>query len=382
VDDGIDSMEIQHESVLLPNIDTVVHNTQVRLMQSGILASLLTSGAKPACDYDADYFVRTHPCVFPHGKGSRPDGMASDFYLRTLMQRYPESQYAGNRPFLVNVYDTIQRHQVNTHAGVVLHTHPHVAAQLDNITEAEIAEALNTMGLSGQALFHAMNNLTPKSKNLLCALKLVGARVMGSPQSKLAARAQTMAGTTVFGTSTMMMNLCASELSAQCTFDMGGRSYEFDVAGVPQGRMPVQQARQYVATHPFACATFFDIYFRAVNAVIIGWPLGAPQQENPNCLCGIVHYVTASIEESGRGGQHAHLTVVQPQLQVRALEVMLRDNNQDVQNRLLRFGESLACAFWPAVTRPLRCAAAMDAYELPSLPPLPASLLQPPDRQT
>jgi hypothetical protein len=123
VDDGIDSMEIQHEAVMQPSISTVVSNTQVRLTQSGILASILTAGAAPASDYASDYFVHTHPCVFPNGTGCRPDGMPPDVYLRTLMQRYPEAQYAGNRPFLVNVYDSMQRHQVNTHAGVVLHTH-------------------------------------------------------------------------------------------------------------------------------------------------------------------------------------------------------------------------------------------------------------------
>jgi hypothetical protein len=379
--DGIDSMEIQHESDMQPAINTAVTNTKVHLTQSGILASLLTAGSAPVPDYMPDYFVKTHPCVFPNGTGGRPPGTTPQVYLRTLMQRYPETQYAGNRSFLVNVYDSMQRHEVNTHAALVLHAQPSIARDLDDITEVDIVEALNTVGLSGEALFLSMGKLSPKSKRLLLALKLVGARVMGSPQSKLATRSKTIAGTTVFGTSTVMVNLCSSELSAQCTFEMGGRSYGFDVVGKPQGRLSVQQARQYIATHPFACATFFDIYFRAVNEVLIGWKLGDHEQTNPDCLCGIVHCVTASIEESGRGGQHAHMTLVQPQLQVRALEVMLRDNNQEVQHRLLAFGESLACAFWPSVPRPLRCAAAVCViFPTSTLGSHPLSILQRPSQ--
>jgi hypothetical protein len=353
--DGIDSMEIQHEAVLLPSISTAAGNTMVHLTQTGIIASLLPGGATPAPDYDPAYFMQTHPCVFPHGAGARPTGMDQKVYIRTLLQRYPEAQFAGNRSFLVNAFDSMQRHKVSKEAGYLLYTNPDMARGLDGITEQEVAAALNTVGLSGQALYSNMDALTPKSRRLLLALKLVGARVMGSPQSKMAARSKTMAGTTVFGTSTVMVNLCTSELSAQCTFEMGGRGYKFDLSGMAVGRMPVHEARQYVATHPFACATFFDIYYRAVNEVIIGWKLGEPEQTNPDCLCGIVHYVTASIEESGRGGQHAHMTLVQPQLQARTLEIMLRDNNEDVRRRLLLFGERLACACWPTVPSSVRC---------------------------
>jgi hypothetical protein len=355
---GVESMEIMSEMDLLPSVESVVNKAKMTLSVQGILTSTIPAGTTPSSDYAPDFLLRSHPCVFPHGKGQRPAGMSNDTYFRTLFQRYPTEQFSGNRGFLVDVYDTSQRHNVNCQANLVLHSHPHLAAKLVGIKDADIIGALSCVGLSGEALHNKTSGLSKQSKGLMDAMKIVGARVPGSPQSKLSARSKAMALTAIFGSSTIMLNLCVTESSAVWTFEMEGLSYTFDAWGLPEGRLSPEEARRYIATHPFACATFFHCYLRAFCEVYLGWCLYAAEQTNPNCLFGVITSRSLSIEESGRGGQHCHGTLTQPLMQVRTL-VKLMEQGPDMQNRLLEFAERFSAAYLPS-SEPFRCVRACE----------------------
>jgi hypothetical protein len=346
LDVGVESMEIMSDVDLLPTVDSVVQKAKITLSAQGILTSTIPAGSTPSSDYAPDFLLRSHPCVFPNGKGQRPVGMSTDVYYRTLFQRYPTEQFSGNRGFLVDIYNTWQRHSVNCQANLVLHSHPHLAAKLAGVKDTDIMGALSCVGLSGEALYGKMSGLSSQSRGLLDAMKIVGARVQGSPQSKLSARSKAMSLTTLFGSSTIMLNLCVTESSAVWTFEMENLSYTFDALGLPEGRLSPEEARRYIATHPFACATFFHCYLRAFCEVYLGWGLYAAEQTNPNCLFGVITSRSLSIEESGRGGQHCHGTLTQPLMQVRTL-VKLMEQGPDMQNRLLEFAERFSAAYLP-----------------------------------
>ena len=218
-----------------PEVQTVMTNGH------NVIASILPLGSKPLDSYAKDYLLKLHPSVFPNGKGARPEKMSPIQYYRILMERTPMSQFGHNVGLLFDMFDQWQRHEVNTQAGVLIKGSPHVINQLNNLSQVEVQAALDVVGKSGSTLERAKSKLSSNSKVLLSLLRRLGSRIPGSPQAKLALRSKAMAAPIVFGSATVMANLCASEVAAYWTFKMGSpdASYSFDIfTGEPDNKRP------------------------------------------------------------------------------------------------------------------------------------------------
>ena len=223
-----------------PNVPAIITNGP------NIIASIIPTGSKPLDSYARDFLLKLHPSVFPNGKGARPQNMSPIQYYRILLERVPTAQYGHNVGLLFDMFDQWQRHAVNTQANVIIKGSPHIVGQLSNLTQRDVESALEVVGKSGSSLLKAKSSLSPKARTFLGLLRRLGSRIPGSPQAKLRLRSMALALPLVYGSATIMCNLCISESAAYLVFDIGSpnASYRFNIfTGEPDSRrLPKMEA--------------------------------------------------------------------------------------------------------------------------------------------
>lgn len=208
---------------------------------SNIIAAVLPKSAAPLDSYAPDFLLKIHPSVFPWGKGQKPKNMSSIEYYRILLERVPLNQYGQNVALLFDMFDQWQRHEVNLQANIMIKGSPHIVNQINNLTQHDVKCALDVVGKSGSTLNKARSALTRNAKTFLGLLRRVGARIPGSPQAKLALRSKAIAAPIVFGSATVMANLCPAEIACKWVFEMGEPriKYEFNtMTGEPDSTRP------------------------------------------------------------------------------------------------------------------------------------------------
>ena len=132
VNEGIDEMDV-HLDTTTPLSNAAAANAVASTFgQNGLLASIVPKPDKPCDDYDADWFCAAHPSSFPHNTGRCPKGTSLDFYCKTLLNRYPISQFAQTLPLIADSLNILQRHAVNTHAWVQFRCSPDKCNALAN----------------------------------------------------------------------------------------------------------------------------------------------------------------------------------------------------------------------------------------------------------
>ena len=315
-----------------------------------VMASILPLASKPLSSYDDDYLLKLHPNTFPWGKGRKPEGMSHVNYYRILLQRVPMAQFGHNVALLFSMWDQWQRHEVNRQANLfVAKSSPEMISLLNNISEDDFQSALSAIGKSGSNLSRAKSKMSFNAKTLLNLLRRISARIPGSPQAKASLRSQALAGNTVFGPSTIMLNLCPAEIAAKWVFEMGEPriTYRFNaVTGEPDNsRPPKLEALRYIAKNYMACQHFFAIYLEAFQDIFLGWPKGATKQVNPKCIFGVILSIMWSFEESGRRGIHGHAPITVPVLQMPNIIKLCKEG---MQMLILKFAESLAMSYMPS----------------------------------
>jgi len=195
--------------------------------------------------------------------------------------------------------------------------------------------------------------MTSAGRALYDSMKLMAAVVPGSPNSKMAFRSKAFAASVMHGCASCMINICPAELACVYVFRFGDpkSGYTFsEKTGVAIGRLPKNEARRFVAANFWTCADFYFAYKAAFNDLLLGWPLDAQEQRDPNCLFGKVLAFFWSDEESGRGGAHGHNCTFMPLFQAQNLiRLSSGENGRQMQRRILELSEALACAMLPQV---------------------------------
>ena len=348
--EGIDDVELQMDpSGLIPDVNAAA-NLASDLSAAGLisqtkLVAAVPGGGQPLNDYDPLWLIKAHPSCFPWGTGGPPEGMSLIRWIRGTINRYPREQFAQNVGFLTDSFNIWQRHETYTHASVQLKLSPHLAAQIQHLTEDDICAVLKLLagGSNGKDYTKAFGALPPAARVLLDGLKRTGARVLGSPQSFLSLRSKVIAGNVIFGSYTCMMNLCPSEISSEWTFRLSGKEFNFDMFGNPANPRPVIESLRCVAANPKSCAHFAHAYMQSFAKVFLGWPMDSPCQIDPNCLFGQILMAYLKYEVSGRFAKHAHGQITQPALQ--AKHILLMMENGDFQKLLLNFMESFSMSY-------------------------------------
>lgn len=149
----------------------------------------------------------------------------------------------------------------------------------------------------------------------------------------------------------MFLNFNPSELNSRACIELCGQTYQVDaLSGGAIDRPSAQDRWRLVAANPVACAEFFQAVIRAIQEVYFGWPLGAPQQKNADCLFGIITAMVTKYETSGRLALHMHGLISQPSLQPRRV---LHYLSVGKANNIFQFLEYLACSWLPEPDRSL-----------------------------
>ena len=345
-DNGIDEIELQMVPPQ-PAPGAAARTTAAKILPGGVLASAIPH-AQPCNDYDPMWLVYAHPSAFPHGVGKCPQGMSLEHWARCIILRHPRGQYACNLGLLVDMFNIIQRHNVNTHARVQLRLTPRLANTIGDLSSADLKLLLDIMSKPGGGIGNSSKwrKLSPSARTLLQGMKRASSRVAASPGAMLSLRSRVLAISSIFGPFTCMINLNPSELNLHWTFTLAGVPYTFDAAGRPQGRPGQLDALRIVAANPVACAQSIQAYLSAFCDVFLGWPMESKRQSNPDCLFGVIKAAYLKFESSGRGGLHAHGQILQPPLQAQKLQQLMKDGHV-MQKRVFEFMESFCTSYLP-----------------------------------
>lgn len=150
---------------------------------------------------------------------------------------------------------------------------------------------MHNAGLQGKAFTNHIQKCRDPSIvfKLLKAYRLSAAKIKGTPESFKALRSRAGASMDAHGPFTAMVNLNPLEVQSQHVMEMCGHPYGFDGFGRPDDGRPDGATRfRLVGNNPVACAVYFRAYMEAFQKVFVGWPIGAPKQQNSDCLFGKV----------------------------------------------------------------------------------------------
>ena len=362
-DEGVDEVELMLDPHVAVDRKIVADKARVVLQRGGpvnkSLVSIVPRDSQLLNDYDPQVIVSSHPSMFPYNKGGPPKGMSLACWAEGLLQRYPLDQFARNIGAIPDIFNRIQRQEVNTQAYVQFKMQPHKMCEVTTLNDTQVATVLDAYASCafGERLNTMMQGLPPACWTLLNSIKAMGGRVIGTPQSFAALRSKVLAPQGIFGPYTCSINLSPSEAGFEWTFHLAGHDYQInDLTGDPEERPNTAQCYRIIAENPVACAEFLHSYMRAFCAVMLGWPMESDHQVDHNCLFGRICVAYLKYESSTRGGKHAHGQILQPSLQAKRLQQLMADNSTDrvVERQLHGFMESVMTAFFPVPTRPLQ----------------------------
>lgn len=360
VEEGVDEVEVMLDPDVSMDRQNIVDKARVVLERGGIsnktLVSILPRNNPIANDYDPMVIVGSHPSMFPFNKGGPPEGMSLTRWSCSILQRYPREQFARNVGAIPDMFNRIQRHQVNAQAHVQFNLSAHKLASFDCLDEDHVNVVMQAYASNafGEGLKCIMAPLPPTAWDLYNALKAMAGRIIGTAQSFAALRSKVLSPHGVFGPYTCSINLCPSETGSEWTFSLAGCDYTIDDHGKPEDRPHTTQCYRIVAENPVAAAEFLHVYMRAICDIIFGWPMESDRQVNPNCLFGKICVAYLKYESSTRGGKHAHGQVLQPPLQAARLQALM-DERKPVEHLLHSFMNGIMTAFFPIPEKPLDC---------------------------
>lgn len=116
-----------------------------QLRDGGVLVSSAVPGQLKS-DYDRDWFVLVHVTSFLNACGAVPHcGMTLRAYAALLLRRFPTKQFAQNPMLCLDLFNIVQRHEVNTKTSMRAQGQPDLFKSLDNISAGDVDIALDAL---------------------------------------------------------------------------------------------------------------------------------------------------------------------------------------------------------------------------------------------
>jgi hypothetical protein len=316
--------------------------------QNGTLG-IVAASADCFPDYDRRWPALTHPSVFPYGQGTPPAGTSYEAWLPIILQRAPREQHAQQPLFVLDMFDVLQRHQVNAGARQMMLANEPLLREFAQMTNTDLAAAAQLLsGKSrGAAWSKALNEAPMVVRKFVGAIKRLGGNVCGSPAYYASARSRAVALWHALGPFTAFPTYNPSELHSPAALKLLGFDVQYDDnnKGVPTN-LPSMVARwRAAAANPVACAQFFKVYRDAIWQVLYGWQRDTTVgcQQDKDCRFGNIRAIVDRAEHSSRGALHCHMLVAQTDLQPDRL-LKLQDS---ALPQLVRFIEQLSCKHLP-----------------------------------
>jgi hypothetical protein len=345
-------------------------DVQPTIMAGGRL--VMSRGGHAADDYNPSWPLLTHPSVHVMGTGACPQGRSEAAHLQHYMAYVHPPSSPFDAVYLADMVNRLQRHLINLYASVKLKLNPADLRQIAhlNLTDMQCAIRLLQTGLTGAALLRELDQCPDAVKTLMRSFRFVGSHVPGTPGGTAMLRLRILIGCWIlFGPCTMMVNLNPPPLRSALVFELLGRKYTFDPAGMPNlAEQPTLQERYHlIARNPHAAAEYFRAFLAAFVHVFYGWPRGDVKQRDPACLFGRITNYFFHAETNQAGDLHAHGCVWQPAMDARRIVAALED--PAAAERLLTFMESVQRTWLPdpAMTAPV---CKIDALDPTAEPPI------------
>lgn len=153
-----------------------VPNAVELLKKGGVLASCSGKASAGICDFDAHWPLLVHPGSFPHGVGQCPKGMSLEHWTKLLLSRYPYEQFAGNVPFMLHMFNILQRHQTLLHTKITLSSNRQAMDTVGSALPADVELVLSFIKAGGKGpvadRFYA--SASPAAKAMLQAYRVTG----------------------------------------------------------------------------------------------------------------------------------------------------------------------------------------------------------------
>ncbi len=137
-------------------------------------------------DYDRRWFLNVHVASFPNGTGGPPEGMSLKQWLKVLLSWYPREQYSGNPYLVLDAFNVLQRHEVNTSARVQQRLQPTDLEEIGSLTIAQYEKVLGLLARGAKGSRHLstlLQELPAGAAALVRSFKVAGGRMYGSPKS-------------------------------------------------------------------------------------------------------------------------------------------------------------------------------------------------------
>ncbi|KXZ40964.1 hypothetical protein GPECTOR_1123g396 [Gonium pectorale] len=340
---------------------------------------VLVAGAEPLSDYGAQWPLLAHPNRFPNGTGGQPAGMTEAHWVQLQLRRwYPPDDHSGQAPhFVLDMFDRLQRHQVNDWVTQHLQIHPHLVERLQNMTYDQVLQALEllALGLRGQELADRVRAAPPIVADLVHGVRMSTSKVAGTAASAGSLRSRAYGLWVLYGPPTLSLTLNPSSINAEQFYQLCGAGYGFDADGKPIGRPAPGDRWQLVAGHPVSSAQCFDACMRAFFEIYAGWRFGELDQANPNCLFGRVDAYVHKPETNQRGELHAHPSLWQHAFHPTRLRPALAGWQRQTVLRFMESiqGQSFASPTLSGAVQPPEAHAPLQARPIRRGPPQPSS---------
>eukprot|EP00198_Chlamydomonas_reinhardtii_P004324 XP_001693660.1 predicted protein [Chlamydomonas reinhardtii] len=266
-------------------------------------------GAKVLPHAADDVLAACFPTAFPHTAGGRrPMGMSNTAFFRHVSARVPRAQFSGNLPMLARMLDVLHLEESRRNTFVTAKTCGKDVTTVGYIPRDIIKSVATVLALprrhpERQA---ALKSSSPLVRALVTTMQRTAGRIDMTDAYYANAQSSLRFVNAAMGPPLLAFNINPADMHSGAAIVAAGEVVEFGDDGAPARVDTVTRRWQRVKENPHACKALLKAVVAAVMEVLFGWKMGARQQENPGCFCGVVFHVTIKVEQSGRLALHIH----------------------------------------------------------------------------
>jgi hypothetical protein len=327
-------------------------------------------GVQPFSDYDPKWMMYVHFWLFPYGVGSWRYGddkgeerLSMEEWMYILLRRPKEDKFCQASLFIMDGFNIIQRHKVNSETKFHLRFNKSSLSEIGGLREEDMELVIDILqkGLYAGGLKQRLKSAKPGVKALLKCIRQTSAKVPGSPQSFLSLRSRVAGSWAVYGPWTVFITINPGEGTGKLVFEAGGYKFLHDDMGFVTNLPNYTDRMRMVVKNPVACALFFQAVVDAFDDVLLGWPKGAHEQTNPGCLFGPIACKYWKQETSGRGGLHMHGQAVQLDMRPEKMKGYM---SGEWREKFIEYMESVMCQVIPPLDPKCRSLAGAGPTQL------------------
>ena len=196
-----------------------------------------------ACDYVPEWLPRTHPSTFPMNSGARPVNMPERVHGLLLLNRFPRSQGQENVHLVMDLFDMLNRHEVNRQTFISLHTKPQLLHIINSIPPPEYEGLLKFIKRPcvGKQHVEGLSTFSSAARTLYHSFKASTRFVIGTSARMSSLRSRNDSCVVMFNHTTIFLTISPYDLTFQLSFELIGHPFDYNDDGSPGVGWPITQ---------------------------------------------------------------------------------------------------------------------------------------------